>query len=55
MKKNYITRNISKTFTTTFDHQFDTIEEHNLRTFETFLGGGLDFFSHPATLIFLIF
>ena len=54
MKKNYIAGNISETFTTTSDHQFDTIEEHNLRTFEAFWGV-LDFFSHPATLIFLIF
>ena len=54
MKKNYITRNISETFTTTFDHQFNTIEEHNLRTFEIFWEV-LDFFSHPATLILLIF
>ena len=55
MKKNYIAGNISETFTTTFDHQFDTIEEHNLRNFWDFLGGFRFFFwpSNPNIFDFL--
>ena len=53
-KKKAISLNISRNLTTIFDHLFDIIKAHNLGTFETILWV-MDFFPHPASLIFFIF
>ena len=51
IKKLYITFNISKKFSPTFDHRLDVIDKHNEGTFETILGFWI-FLPYPASLFF---